>query len=83
MLLCAEIIIIVQIFSYSVLWFDIDAFLCRLKKLTKQGRNSLMQRRFHRLNFLVLRTEKRKRLNYPFKNMRCVYGLLYHLVIDF
>ncbi|PWZ25238.1 Nuclear pore complex protein NUP155 [Zea mays] len=37
-----------------------DSFLCRLRKLMKQGKNSLMLRQFRHLSFLVLKTEKRK-----------------------
>jgi hypothetical protein len=50
----------------------LDSFLNRLRKLMKQGKNSLMLRQFCHLSFLVLKTEKRKRLSYPFRNSRWV-----------
>jgi hypothetical protein len=52
----------------------LDSFLYRLRKLMKQGKNSLMLRQFRHLSFLVLKTEKRKRLSYPFRNSRWVTG---------
>lgn len=64
-------------FPVTLLWvLTLDAFLYRLRKLTKRGKNSLMLRRFRHLSFLVLKTEKRKRLSYPFRNLRWVYSCI-------
>lgn len=64
-------------FSFTLLCaLTLDAFFFRLRKLTKQGKNSLMLRRFRHHSFLVLKTEKRKRLSYPFRNSRWVYSCI-------